>query len=47
MNKKILILIIVIAVIAAGIGAYFIFQKPSQPPGKCGDRVCNKEESGI
>ncbi len=46
MSKKILIPIIVILVIAAGIGVYFILQKPtSEPPeGKCGDGICDAKE---
>ncbi|MDP1853611.1 MAG: hypothetical protein Q8L26_05365 [Candidatus Omnitrophota bacterium] len=45
MNKKILILIIVL--ILVGIGALFILQKPAfpeQPLGRCGDGVCDAKE---
>ena len=46
MNKKILIPIIVILIIAAGIGAYFILQKPAPEPQieKCGDGICDEFE---
>jgi flagellar basal body-associated protein FliL len=44
--KKIIILIIALFIIAAGMGAYFIFQKPTPQPqiGKCGDGVCDEFE---
>lgn len=44
--NKLIIPIIVIAIIAAGIGAYFILQKPvSDPPiSKCGDGICQLTE---
>lgn len=47
MNTKILILIIVILIIAAGIGAYFIFYKPvatPSPQARCGDGICDAKE---
>ena len=46
MNKKILIPIIVILVLVAGIGAYFILYKPAPQPqiGKCGDGICDVKE---
>lgn len=39
-------LIIALFIIAAGMGAYFIFQKPTPQPqiGKCGDGVCDEFE---
>ena len=39
-------MIIALFIIAAGIGAYFIFQKPTPQPqiGKCGDGVCDEFE---
>ena len=40
--NKVIIPIIVILIIAAGIGAYFVFQKPV--PSKCGDGVCDAKE---
>ncbi len=43
MNKKIIIPIIVILIIVAGIGAYFIFQKPAAS-SKCGDGICDEKE---
>lgn len=45
--NKFIIPIIVIAIIAAGIGAYFILQKPALPEpqiSKCGDGVCGPIE---
>ncbi|MDP3260233.1 MAG: hypothetical protein Q8M34_06575, partial [Thermodesulfovibrionales bacterium] len=50
--KKFIILIIVVAIIAVGIGAFFVFQKPafSEPKmpiakfGKCGDGICDEKE---
>ena len=49
MNKKILISIIVILILAAGIGAYFVLQKPAPELqiDKCGDGVCDEKEKGI
>lgn len=47
MNKKILIPIIVILIIATGIGIFFIFQKlafPEQSLGRCGDGICGPVE---
>ena len=48
MNQKILIAIIVILIISAGIGAYFVLQKPA-PISKCGDGVCGsvEKEEGV
>jgi len=45
MNKQI-IPIIVIMVIATGIGAYFVLQKPAPEPqtDKCGDGICDDKE---
>lgn len=45
--NKLIIPIIVVIIIAAGIGAYFIFQRPAFPEpqlGKCGDGVCDSHE---
>ncbi len=41
--NKLIIPIIIAVILAAGIGAYFIFQK-STPGAKCGDGVCQKTE---
>lgn len=46
--NKLIIPIIVILIIATGIGAYFIFQKPAFPEperGRCGDGLCGKTET--
>lgn len=43
MNKKILFPIIAILILAAGIVAYFVLQKPALPQSqtdRCGDGVC-------
>ena len=45
--NKLIIPIIIVAVIAVGIGAYFIFQKPAFPElqlEKCGDGICDEFE---
>lgn len=43
--NKLIISIIVILVIAAGVGAYFVFQKSfSSPVAKCGDGICQSAE---
>ncbi len=45
MNKKIIIPIIVILIIVAGIGVYFIFQKFVPERDKCGDGICDEKEN--
>ncbi|MFZ2969787.1 MAG: hypothetical protein WA063_01420 [Minisyncoccia bacterium] len=45
--NKLTVSIIIAATLAAGIGAYFIFQKPafSEPQiGRCGDGICDEKE---
>lgn len=47
MNKKILFPIIAILILATGIGAYFVLQKPALPEtqiGRCGDEICDSRE---
>ncbi|MFZ2969788.1 MAG: hypothetical protein WA063_01425 [Minisyncoccia bacterium] len=50
--NKLIIPLIVVAIIAAGIGAYFVLQKPALPQpqiGRCGDGICQsiEKQKGI